>query len=263
MLKRKKSSGKLLKLPIWSFTFRAWRGGRRSCPAWTTLNIRASCTRAKRSSIREKLWAIRYTIKLIIIVMILLMKVEKKNTIASKASSFKNVKNTAHIISPVISMPWNNKTAKYKIACNPTIKAIVPENPKNLPNMKSCLLIGLESIRNIVFPSISLKSSWLPTKSTPISPNISIIPSPKSTITFSDSQMVSFPRAKENKINTKAKNRMRYKNLFLTISLKVFLAIFNIVWCFWKYSLFAILGSFTKNSSFHKSNYIWLYRRIT
>ena len=100
--------------------------------------------------------------------------------------------------------------------------------------MKSCLLIGFESIRKIVFHSISLKSNWLHTKSTHISQKISIIPSPKSTITLSHSPIVRFHSAIEKMINTKAKKSMRYKNLFLTISLKVFLEIFNIVWIFEK-----------------------------
>jgi hypothetical protein len=104
----------------------------------------------------------------------------------------------------------------------------VPEKPKNFPSIKSRLLIGFESIRKIVFHSISLNRSWLPTKRTQIRPNTSIIESQKSKITLSSSQIVSFHKAKENKINTNAKKRIKYRNLFRTISLKVFFAIFNI-----------------------------------
>ena len=176
--------------------------------------------------------------------MMLLIKVEKKNTIARSISSFKKVKNTAQSIKSVMTIPLSNNTTRNKADCSSTIRAIVPENPKNFPRIKSCLLIGLESIKNIVFPSTSLNKSWLHTNNTPISPNISIIPSPKSTMTFSDSPRVRAPRAREKSINTKAKNRIRYKNLFLTISLKVFLAMFHIVWVFENILLFSYSSKF-------------------
>jgi len=202
------------------FTFIASRGGKKSWNTWIARKSTISWNLTKRSSISEKLWDIKYTIRLIIIVIIFDIKLEKKNTIASSTSSFKNVKSRAHSMREFISIHWKNNTARYRRDCNPTIRAIVPENPKNFPRIKSCLLIGFESMRKIVFPSISLNSNWLPTKSTQISPKISIIPRPKSTTTLSDSPIVSFHSARENRINTKAKNRIRYKNLFLTISLK-------------------------------------------
>lgn len=160
----------------------------------------------------------------------LLINVEKKNTIARRISSFKNVKKSDQSISQVISIFLKSKTPIYKTACKKVIKSMVAEKPKNFPRIKSCLLIGFERIRKIVFPSISLNKSWLHTNSTPISQNTSIIARPKSTIIFSHCPIVSWLNAREKIIKTKAKNKMRYKNLFLTISLKVFLAMFNMVW---------------------------------
>jgi hypothetical protein len=87
------------------------------------------------------------------------MKVEKKNTIANNISNLKYVNKRAQSISPVTGIQLSSKTMIYNIDCNNTIKNIVPENPKNFPRMKSCLLIGLERIRKIVFPSISLNSN--------------------------------------------------------------------------------------------------------
>ncbi|MDP2396211.1 MAG: hypothetical protein Q8S84_08230 [bacterium] len=63
------------------------------------------------------------------------------------------------------------------------------------------------------------------TKSTHTNQNISIIANQKSTIILVSSQIVSLPNAIEKTMNTKAKNRIKYKNLFLTISLNVFNAI--------------------------------------
>jgi hypothetical protein len=109
------------------------------------------------------------------------------------------------------------------------MRNILAENQKNFPSIKSCRFIGLESMRKMVFHSISLKRSWLQTNRTQISQKTSIIDKPKSTITFSDSQMVSLPRARENRVNIPAKKTIRYKNLFLTISLNVLRAILNIL----------------------------------
>ena len=221
-------SEKSWKLPITSFILRAWRGGNKSWTHWAKKIIAPSWIFENKSRIKEKLCEMRYTISPTTIVIIWLIKVENKNTIARSISNFKKVKNKAQDIRFVIAISENSNTPRNTSDWTRIIKAIVPENPKNFPRIKSCLFIGFESMRKIVFHSTSLNNSWLPTKSTPISPNISIIPSPKSTITFSDSPIVSFPRARENIINTKAKKRIRYKNLFLTISLKVFLAMFSI-----------------------------------
>lgn len=174
------------------------------------------------------------------------INVEKKNTIARRISSFNRVKKRAHKIRWFISIPFSHNTARKRRDCKTTINIIVAEKPKNFPKIKSCLLIGLESIKKIVFPSISLNNNWLQTKSTPISPKISIIPRPKSTITLCSLFPIVRPqRANEKIINTNAKNRIRYKNLFLTISLKVFLAMFNMTMVFWKiFFFFASVVSF-------------------
>lgn len=211
-----------------SFIFNASRGGKISWNIRIQFTKNISCIFTKRSKIREKLCAIRYTIKLTIIVIIVLINVEKKNTIARRISSLKKVNKSDQTISQLIGIDWNNKTKRNKRDWKKTIRNILAENPKNFHKIKSCLFIGFERIRNIVFHSISLNNSWLPTKRTPMSPKTSIIERPKSTITLSPSPMVSFPRANEKIINTQAKKTMRYKNLFRTISFKVFKAIFNI-----------------------------------
>jgi hypothetical protein len=108
------------------------------------------------------------------------------------------------------------------------IKNIVPLKPKNFPNINSYLLIGFDKIRKIVFHSTSLKSNWLQTNKTQIIQKISIIAKPKSTITFESSQIVSCPKEREKIIKTNAKNKIKYKNLFLTISLNVLSPILNI-----------------------------------
>lgn len=230
-----------VKLPITSLIFKACIGGNITWKILTACSIMLSWNFTNRSNISEKLCDIIYTIRLTIIVIMLLINVEKKKTIASSISSFKKVKNNAHRIRCVIPIPLRSNTHKNNNAWKITIKAIVPEKPKNFPRIKSCLLIGLESMRNIVFPSTSLNNNWLPTNNTQIRPKTSIIPRPKSTITFSLWPIVNSQRAIENRINTKAKNKIKYKNLFLTISLKVFLAIFSIVWYFWKYSSFLLV----------------------
>lgn len=126
-------------------------------------------------------------------------------------------------------IPLKNKTQIYKIDWNKTTKNITNEKPKNLPKINSYLFIGLDKIKNIVFPSTSLKSNWLHTNKTEINENISIIARPKSTITLLSSQIVSFPKAREKIIKTSAKKIIKYKNLFLIISLKVFNAILIIM----------------------------------
>jgi len=155
------------------------------------------------------------------------INVEKKNTSDSNISSLNNVNSSEKIIKLVISMPFINKTIKNRIDCRATINATVAEKPKNFPSINSYLLIGLLSIKNIVFHSISLKSNWDHTNNTHTNQNISIIANQKSTITLLSSHIVNFQSATENTINTKAKNRIKYKNLFLVISLKVFSAMFN------------------------------------
>lgn len=156
------------------------------------------------------------------------IKVEKKNTNANKISSLKNVKTNENIINFVISISLINNTAKNKIVCNKIIERIHRENQTNFPIINSYLFIGLDKIKKIVFHSISLKSNWLQTNKTLKNQNISIIASQKSTIILLSSQIVSFHKEMEKTIKTKAKKTIKYKNLFLVISLNVFKAIFNI-----------------------------------
>ncbi|MDD5212940.1 MAG: hypothetical protein PHG82_00725 [Candidatus Gracilibacteria bacterium] len=156
------------------------------------------------------------------------MKVDKKISIESSISSFKKVKNKAQNIKLSSGIPLKNKTQIYKIDCKNTTKNITNEKPKNFQRINSYLFIGLDKIKNIVFPSTSLKSNGLPTNKTEIKENISIIASPKSTITLLSSQIVSLPKAREEIIKISAKKTIKYKNLFLIISLKVFSAIFII-----------------------------------
>lgn len=138
------------------------------------------------------------------------------------------MKISENIISGVISIHLKNKTHKYKTDCKNTIKDITNESHTNFHKINSYLLIGFDNIKNIVFHSISLNKSWLQTNKTHISQNISIIEIPKSTITLSSSQIVSLPKEREKIINKNQKTTIKYKNLFLTISLNVFSAIFNI-----------------------------------
>lgn len=102
------------------------------------------------------------------------------------------------------------------------------EKPKNFHKINSYLFIGLDKIKKIVFQSISLKSNWLQTKITEIKENNSIIASQKSRIILLSSQIVNFHKDIENIIKIKAKNIIKYRNLFLIISLKVFIVMFNI-----------------------------------
>jgi hypothetical protein len=102
------------------------------------------------------------------------------------------------------------------------------ENQRNFQTINSYLFIGFDKIKNIVFPSISLNKSWLQTNKTLTNQKISIIASQKSTITLLSSQIVSFHKETEKTIKIKAKKMIKYKNLFLIISLNVFKAMFNI-----------------------------------
>jgi hypothetical protein len=77
------------------------------------MSIKLSPSLMNISNIKEKLCEIRYIIKLTIIVIILLINVEKKNTIESKISSFRNVKSNAQSIREVISIPLKKRTHKY------------------------------------------------------------------------------------------------------------------------------------------------------
>ena len=163
------------------------------------------------------------------IVNILDINVEKKNTKDNKISNLKNVKSRENNINFVISISFKNKMIKNKIAWNKIIKKIFSENQKNFHKINSYLFIGLESIKKIVFHSISLKSNWEPTNKTDINQNISIIANQKSVIIFLSSQSVSCPKEIEKIIKTKAKKIIKYKNLFLIISLKVFIVILNII----------------------------------
>lgn len=140
--------------------------------------------------------------------MIFDIKLERKNTTASNISSLRKVKNSDQSIRSVIGSCLKNSIHKNKSAWKSVMRKTVAEKPKNFQSKKSWRLIGFESMRKIVFPSISLNKSWLPTKSTPIIPKISIIPSPKSTITLSDSPIVKVPNTMEKPMNTKAKNKI-------------------------------------------------------
>ncbi len=157
------------------------------------------------------------------------INVEKKNTKASNISNFKNVNIKLMTIKWSIGIDLNNNTQRNNNAWKNTITAIVPENPKNFQRINSYLPIGFDNIRKIVFPSTSLNSNWLHTNNTPINQNISIIDNPKSTIILLSSQSVNCPKTREKIINKNQKNKIIYKNLFLTISLKVLNAILNIV----------------------------------
>ena len=157
------------------------------------------------------------------------INVEKKKTSQRDISSFKNVATREKLIKLVISISFINKTIKNNIDWNNIIKNIVAEKPSNFHKINSYLFIGLLRIKKIVLPSISLKSSWEPTKSTHTNQNISIIASQKSTIILLSSQIVNFQRDIEKSMKIKAKNNIKYKNLFLTISLKVLIAILNII----------------------------------
>jgi len=156
------------------------------------------------------------------------INVDRNKTIQSKISSLTKVKNNDNSISFSIAIHLNNKTQIYKIDCKKTIKKITKLNHKNFHKINSYLFIGLDKIKKIVFQSTSLNKSWLQTNKTQTSQNTSIIASQKSIITLLSSQIVSFQREIEKIISKNANTKIKYKNLFLTISLNVFSAIFNI-----------------------------------
>jgi len=160
---------------------------------------------------------------------ILDIKVDKNKTIQISTINFKNMKKRDIKIKKSIQIHLKYKTHRYRIDCKNVIRKIISENQTNLPRINSHLLIGLLNIKKIVFHSISLNKSWLQTNKTQTNQNISIIEIPKSTITLSSSQIVSFHKEIEKVISKNAKTKIKYKNLFLIISLKVFSAIFNIL----------------------------------
>lgn len=87
------------------------------------------------------------------------INVEKKNTSARIISSLKNVKSKAKSIRESISIDLRNKSPKNTSDWTNMMTPITPENPRNFQRINSHLLIGFESIKKIVFPSISLKRS--------------------------------------------------------------------------------------------------------
>ncbi len=217
------------KVHIKSFVFNASNGGNKSCKILAQTSKKVIFVLNTKSRSKLKLWLTKYIIIDTIIVKIFDIKVDKNKTIQTKITSFKNIKIKEKSIKISISIHLKYKTIKYKIDCKNVIRNITLENPKNFPKINSYLLIGFDKIRKIVFHSISLNKSWLHTNKTPTKPNISIIAIQKSVTTFWSSQIVSFPREIEKIINKKAKTKIKYKNLFLTISLNVFNAMFNIL----------------------------------
>lgn len=156
------------------------------------------------------------------------IKVEKKKTNDKSISSLKNVNNKENKINLVISKSFINNTTKNNIDWKNIIRNKVNENHKNFHKINSYLFMGLLNIRKIVFHSISLNNNWEPINKTHTKPNISIIANQKSIIIFWSSHIVSFQSRSENMIKTNAKKSIKYKNLFLTISLKVFIVILYI-----------------------------------
>ena len=229
VFENKYKAEKSLKLPIKSFIFIASRGGNISVTpfvAYIAKIFSVLLFTISRTSVSE--WLIKYTRIETTIVSIFDINVEKNSTIESSISSFKKLNSKEKRIKVFISIHWKISTHKNKSDCKAIIRKIVIENHTNFQSINSDLFIGLLRIRKIVFHSISLKSSWLHTNKTQTSQNISIIASQKSTMIFH-----SFPRDKAqreilNIIKTRAKTRIRYKNLFLVISRNVLIAILNI-----------------------------------
>ena len=155
------------------------------------------------------------------------INVEKKKTSANNVSIFRKVNHIENRTIFVISTSFINNTPRKSNHWIKIMSEIVAENPRNFHIINSYLLMGFDNIRKMVFPSISLKSNWLPTNKTHSNEKISIIASQKSVTTFVSSPIVSFPNSIENAINANANTRMRYRNLFLIISLKVFNAMLN------------------------------------
>jgi len=69
------------------------------------------------------------------------------------------VNSRAKSIKLVISISLIKRTIRNNIDCKNTIRNIVAENHRNFQSINSYLFIGLDKIKNIVFQSISLKSS--------------------------------------------------------------------------------------------------------
>lgn len=217
------------KLHITSFVFNAWSGGNITHKSFVPYIKISFQVLFAISSTTEKEWERKYTIIVVIIVIKFDIKLDKKNTIERAISSFKKVFIIDQIMRLSICIFWKKSRDKKIIAWKSIISKIAKEKPKNFHKINSYLLIGLDKIKKIVFPSISLKSSWLHTKSTQIRPKISIIASQKSMIILLVSQIVNFDREIEKIINTNAKKSIIYKYLFLEISLNVFIAMFSIV----------------------------------
>ncbi len=228
-MKIKKLGSKFVKLHILSFIFRASNGGKNSSKNFVKNISIWFLNLFDKSKINEKLWDNTYIINESVIVSMFDINVDRKKTIASKASSLNSVNNIENIIKCVISISFKNNTHKNSSACKNTISNIVIENHRNFQSMNSYLFIGLLSIRKMVFHSTSLKSNWLHTNNTHISQNTSIILNQKSTIILLSSHIVSFQSIIEKAINANAKNIIIYRNLFLTISLNVFSAMLNII----------------------------------
>lgn len=208
--------------------FKASKGGNKS---WIKDAILTK-TRYWNDSNKEikilKLWLIKYTIIVIIIVNIGEINVEKNNTNPIRIKSFNTIKKRENNTKISIGIFFKNKTQRNKSDCKKVIIKITPANHKNFHTINSYLWIGLLKIKKIVFHSISLNKSWLPTNKTQIIPKISMSAIQKSKITLSDSPIVSFHKETERIIKSNAKTRIRYKNLFLIISFKVLTAIFHI-----------------------------------
>jgi hypothetical protein len=112
-----------------------------------------------KSTRREKLWLRKYVIRATRIVSIFPMKVERKNTIPRVISSLKKVNKREKRMRLFISIPFIQSIRRNRIDWSKIIIPIVIENQRNFPSMNSCLLIGFERIRKIVFPSTSLNKS--------------------------------------------------------------------------------------------------------
>lgn len=218
-----------MKLQITSFVFSASKGGKISCNIFVKIITISFLVLWAISNIIEKVWETKYNIRLHVIVSMLDINVDKKNTIAKAISNLKNVFISDQRIKWSISISLKNKTQRKSKDSIKSITIIVSEKPIIFHNINSYLFIGLLNIKNIVFPSTSLKSNWLHTNKTHKSQKISIIVNQKSTIILESSQIVSFHNNTENTIKIIAKNIIIYRYLFLIISLKVFIAIFHIL----------------------------------
>lgn len=218
------------KLPILSFVLSASKGGNNNCRNFTNTIIISFFILITKSSNKLKLWLIKYVNIETKMVNILDIKVEKNKTKAIRIINLKNMNISENIISKSIEIHVKNSIAKYKSDCKKVIRNITRENQKNFHKINSYLFIGFDRIKKIVFHSISLNNNWLPTNKTQTSQKISIIAIPKSTIILSPSHIVNFESEIEKIINKKANTSIRYKNLFLTISLNVFNAMFNIIY---------------------------------